>query len=248
MTVLKGEGKVVILYGTISIPSGPQTHTGYLARPDLTGEWPTILLIPSAWGVTSSVKDVSRRLARQGFAVLVPDLYRGSGPARSADREEARAALEEVPDDRALGDLAGIIDFMANPAGTWSSAELGFGILALGTGSRWAAMAAARSDLVSAFALIAPDLRPLVAEAGEVEPWIAPDTPVLGLSGREDDDASEAMVAVVRQAVPQAEWVIYDGTGADYWDDYLATYDAEVVADTADRLVVFFERHLPAAP
>lgn len=252
MSVLKGEGKVVILYGTISIPAGPRTYSGYLARPDLTGEWPTVLVIPSAWGITSSVKDVSRRLARQGLAALAPDLYRGAAPARSADQGEAAAAMRAVPDDRALGDLTGIADFIANPSGTWSSAEHGFGILTLGTGSRWGAMVAERSELVKALALVAPDLRLISTEGDGAdvagEPQFPLGIPVLGFSGRDDEGASPAAVAAVRQAAPQAEWVIYDGAGADYWDDYLPTYDAEIVADTGDRLTPFFERHLPAAP
>jgi hypothetical protein len=55
-------------------------------------------------------------------------------------------------------------------------------------------------------------------------------------------------VAAVRKAVPQAEWVIYDGAGANYWDDYLPSYDVEIVADTWDRLAAFYERPLPDAP
>ena len=39
MSVLKGEGKVPILFGTTSVARGPLTHTAYLARPDLAGEW-----------------------------------------------------------------------------------------------------------------------------------------------------------------------------------------------------------------
>ena len=248
MSVLKGEGKVVILYGTISIPSGPRAYSGYLARPDLTGEWPTILLIPSAWGVTSSVKDLCRRLARQGFAVLAPDVFRGSGPSRSADRDDAEMALAAISDDRVLGELEAVIEFIANPAGFWSSAERGFGVLALGSGGRLASLVAGRSALVAALALVGPHLLAEGNGAGTADLQLASEIPVLGFSGREDDTAPPTAVAAVREAVPQAEWVIYDGAGADYWDDYLPSYDVEIVADTWDRLAAFYERSLSDAP
>ena len=69
MSVLKGEGKVPILFGSTSIAVGTLTHRGYLARPGLAGEWPTIIVVPSEWGVTSAMKDVCRRLARHETAL-----------------------------------------------------------------------------------------------------------------------------------------------------------------------------------
>lgn len=245
MSVLQGEGKVVILYGTTSIPSGPRAYSGYLARPDLTGEWPTILLVPSAWGITSSVKDICRRLARHGFAVLAPDLYRGSGPRRSADRTEAARASGAISDNQAWGNLDAFIEYLANPAGFWSSAEHGFGLLGMGAGGRWATLAAERSPLVAALGLVGPALQHATTD---VDPWSVLDVPVLGLSGRDDEGAPLTAVTSVRAAAPHAEWVIYDGAGADYWDDYLASYDGEVAADTLERLVAFFDRHLPESP
>jgi dienelactone hydrolase len=55
-------------------------------------------------------------------------------------------------------------------------------------------------------------------------------------------------VAAFREDVPAAEWVIYDGAGADYWDDYLRSYDGEIAADTLERLIDFFAQHLPESP
>ena len=96
MSVLKGEGKVPILFGSSSIAAGSVIHRGYLARPDLTGEWPTIIVLAGAWGVTSSIKDICRRLARHGFAVVAPDLYVGAAPPRSADADEAALAANPL--------------------------------------------------------------------------------------------------------------------------------------------------------
>ncbi len=129
MTVLKGEGKVPILFGTASMVVATRTHRGYLARPDLAGEWPTVLIVPAA-GVTSAVKDLCRRIARQGFAAVAPQ-----------------------PESR----LDDIISFIGNPAGFWSSAEHGFGIFGIGAGGS-RAITAAMDRGAAALALAATPL------------------------------------------------------------------------------------------
>ena len=109
MSVLKGEGTHPTLFGSTSIVAGPVTHRGYLARPDLSGEWPTVSLVPSEWGITSSSKDICRRLARLGLAVVAVDLYHGNPPDRAASPEEAAAAASAIPRARSQSDLDGIV-------------------------------------------------------------------------------------------------------------------------------------------
>jgi carboxymethylenebutenolidase len=248
VSVLKGEGKVPILFGSISIPAGSVIHRGYLARPDLTGEWPTVVLVPSAWGVTSSAKDLARRLARQGMAVVAPDLYRGHPPPRGAPREQAVAAARALPAGRALADLEDIVDFISDPGGSWSNAAAGFGVAGFGEGGRHVAALGARHGgtpvaLVGA-RLRAPD--PGGIAAGPYPLDVIEDLagPLLGLSGRVDEAAPIDDVMELRRRAPHAEWVLYEGAGADFYDDYLEGYDAAAHKDALERLTAFFEKHL----
>lgn len=136
MSIIKGEqAKVVTIFGTVTIPSGSRSRTGYLARPDLAGEWPTIVVIETPGAITSPVKEVCRRLARQGFAVLAPNM----------DRPR---------------DLDVFVDFITNRAGFWSNAEHGFGVLGLGPGGTLAVQAAVSRRLVSALALVGAAVEP----------------------------------------------------------------------------------------
>ena len=45
--------------------------------------------------------------------------------------------------------------------------------------------------------------------------------------------------------MPQAEWVVYDGAGAGYWDIDADGYVAAAADDTGDRVVEFFSKTLP---
>jgi carboxymethylenebutenolidase len=234
MSVLKGEGKVPILFGMKSVTAGALTHETYLARPDLAGEWPTILIVPSAWGVTSAVKDVARRLARQGVAAVVIDLYRGGQPARNVDRESAAAALATVPQGRAMADIADVVRYVTNPAGFWSNAEHGLAILGIGAGGPFAIATA--GDVDAALALAGSPLP--VAQLASIS------APILGLFGRDDDVVSLDEIMEARSAVPHAEWVLYDGVGHDFLDDYLAAFDFEAHQDAVERIAAFCEKLL----
>jgi hypothetical protein len=71
VTVLEGEGRVPILYGSQALPSPPYPSV-YLARPDLDGRYPPVVVVHEA--VTSSTKSVCRLLARHGYVAVAPDL------------------------------------------------------------------------------------------------------------------------------------------------------------------------------
>jgi hypothetical protein len=208
LSVLKGEGTTVMLYGSTNVSTGSRSHAGYLARPDLKGEWPTVVVVAPSDSAASSEKAICRHIARHGIAAVAP----------------------------AAGGLDAYIGFITNPAGDWSNAEYGFGVLALGDGSEMAIAEAAASDLVVALALVDSvfDLA-AIAGLGRIE------AAVLGCSGRE---ASEG-VDEARAAAPQAEWVLYDGAGAGYWDIDAEGYRPAAADDTGDRVVEFLAKTLP---
>ena len=70
MSVLPGEGSHVILYGTTTFAVGTRTYSGYLARPDVGGVFPTALVVGST---ASGAKDVCRRIARSGMVAIAFD-------------------------------------------------------------------------------------------------------------------------------------------------------------------------------
>lgn len=209
MTVLKGEGSTVILYGETNVGTGARSYHGYLARPDLRGEWPTVAVVAPSDGAAPSVKAICRDIARHAIAAVAPE----------------------------AGGLEPFIGFIVNPAGHWSNAEHGFGLLALGDGAGEAIAEAASADLAVALALVDPVLDDAgLAALAEVE------VPVLGISGRQ---ATER-VDEARAAAPRAEWVVYDGADAGFWDIDADSYLAAAADDTRDRVVEFFAKTLPA--
>ena len=85
---------------------------GFLAQPG--GPAPGVVMIPDVWGLYDHYKDLARRLAGEGFAVLALDIYRrigGTPPIKTP--EEAMAWIDGLDDREVLGDVQACVDFLA---------------------------------------------------------------------------------------------------------------------------------------
>jgi len=87
---------------------------GFLVHPSSGGPHPAVVMIHDVWGLTPHTRDMARRLAVEGFAVLAIDLY------RELDVEEIRDPAEwmqTMSDPRALDDIASAVGCLrAHPA------------------------------------------------------------------------------------------------------------------------------------
>ena len=66
-------GDPAILWHNIEYAGKAGPVFGYLARPAATGKHPCLVLIHANQGLTNNVRDVARRLAKEGYVTLAPD-------------------------------------------------------------------------------------------------------------------------------------------------------------------------------
>src|SRR3990172_9918890 len=65
----------------VQIPlAGGGRMGGYLARPETGGPHPAVLVFMEIFGVNSHIRDVTERVAREGYAALAPDYFHRTGP------------------------------------------------------------------------------------------------------------------------------------------------------------------------
>ena len=229
MALLKGEGTHQILYGSADIFSGLRHNRGYLARPDHAGAHPAVLLAHGRKGLSSAVKSFARRLARHGFAVVAPDLYRGTKVRRQDPppwpaEQQARADLRDAVAWMYSADTPFI------RAGT-------IGLLALDdAGPPALGLAQDDDDAVGGLVLVSP---PTGGPAETV-------APILGFFGKDDEDVVEADRTAIQESLGHAEWVLYGGIGGGLVDESAPDYRWEVTEDLVDRTVSFLERVLEA--
>ena len=179
MSVLPFEGTHLILFGDVRIADGSRIRDAYLARPDLAGSYASVVLVPPKAGVTSGVKDLCRRIARHGIAVVAMDPYRGAVPGRGATAEQIEEAFAATSDGRVGRDLAGVVRWLRSPGTEWADPER-IGLLGLGTGGRWVLLNAADLPVGAVAVCYSPldDVGPAIEALTE---------PLLGIYGRADE-------------------------------------------------------------
>lgn len=220
VAVQLGEGTKEIIYGETSIPAGPRTYGGYLSRPDGVGEWPTILVLGPMSQPTSSVKNICRIFARHGIAALAPHL----GPEEASFGKAAHAAAS----------------FVMNPAGDWSNAELGFGVLAFEGGVGIASHLVKDVSAATALATVGAALEPVIVER------VAPsDIQGLYIGSRGDEGSGVDRSLEARDSLPLTTFAVYPDGESGFWSDDSPGFSKERFDDTRDRLIGFFGLHLP---
>lgn len=82
---------------------------GYLAKPKGEGPFPSVVVIQEWWGLDDHIKSVADRFARQGYAAVAPDLYRGEV---AKEPNDATRLVMKVQQQQALNDIQGAVDYL----------------------------------------------------------------------------------------------------------------------------------------
>jgi dienelactone hydrolase len=219
VAVQLGEGTIEIIYGSISIPAGAQTLSGYLARPDGEGQWPTVLLFGPEPLPLSSVKNICRVFARHGVAALAPDM---------TTNHESNALIASQA-----------ASFASDPAGDWSNAHLGYGVLAYGPGIYDSSTLAANDVLVMAEASVAGTLDDRIRKD-----LVLAEIPGLWIGSRSDTSTDVDMSISWTDSLPRTMFVVHADATEGFWNDDSDGYEEKTATDTIDRLITFFAREL----
>jgi len=228
------------------------THDGelpaYFARPDGAGPFPIVLVIEEIFGVHDYIKDVCRRLAKQGCLAVAPELY-----ARIADlskMSDVQAIIRDVilkaPDAQVMSDLDDAAGWAAKNGG--DAAHLGVTGFCRGGRDVWL-YAAHNPALRAAVAWYGPILSP----TSPIQPQTAMDIaanltcPLLGLYGGQDASIRvadvEAAATKARAAGRDVDIVIYPDAPHGFHADYRPSYRAGDAADGWKRMLAFFRAH-----
>ncbi|WP_375393332.1 dienelactone hydrolase family protein [uncultured Sphingomonas sp.] len=214
------EGGLVI--DEVLIPNGaPHPLPAYVARPKAKGRHAAVIVANEIFGVHAYIKDICRRLAREGYVAIAPDFFYRSGvnlPALT-DIKAILPVVQQASVEQVDGDV--------RATSAWLKAQPFAKPGAIGvTGFCWGGAVAWRAAMtdpdVKAAVAWYGQLKPLVARAGELH------APVLGLYGALDQGIPqtdvEAMRAALKAAGKPAEIVVYPdaphGFHADYRDSY----------------------------
>jgi carboxymethylenebutenolidase len=95
---------------TVIFKSGTDNVAAFLVKPDGAGPFPAVIVLHEWWGLDGWIKDQARSLAKEGYAALAVDLYRGKV---TASQEEAHQLMMGTPIDRQTRDMKAAFAWLA---------------------------------------------------------------------------------------------------------------------------------------
>lgn len=251
--VTYGEGLSV---GMIGIDAGDQFIPGYFARPATGADWPIVLVLSEAFGLHEHIMDVARRLAKEGYLAVAPDLMvRQGDPLSFEDTGKlVQELLLNIPDGQVMADLDATLAWAKTAGGEASRV----GATGFCWGARWIWLYAAHRRLDAAVAwygVLDGHASPIFLDAPKLFPTHPIDvasklqTPVLGLYGALDDAIPVETVRDMRAALEGAGndrcWIeVFDDAGHAFFADYRESYVPGAAAAGWRKMLDWFSRHM----
>ena len=213
----------------------------YLARPVKAGKYPAIIVISDNAGLIDHFRDVARRYAKQGYVVLVPDVFsrhggtakinpKGTGVSKFRELAPADAVTEDI--DAGFAYLKMLPDVRGNR----------LGLTGFCWGGEMAFAAATKVRGINALVVFygrSPDplerlkdlQAPVLVHYGEKDPEITKGVP--------------ATEAAMKKYNKSYTYKIYPGAQHAFFHDLRPDrYDAEAAKETWNRTLEFFNKYL----
>jgi len=225
---------------------------GYGAWPQREERLPAVLVIPDVHGLSDHYRDITRRLAAEGFFSMALDLYSREGAPTLADLPAVQKWIQNLDDRRVLEDISAAVRFVRSRV---EVRKISVGVIGFCLGGQYALMSACGPADVAACVSFYGMLR--YAEYNERKPKSPLDMasrlscPYLGLFGADDpliprSDVRE-LENILRSAAKRSQIKSYNGAGHAFFNDRRAdAYRPEAAADAWGRTVAFFREILSA--
>lgn len=235
-----------LLAGEIKVPVADGEMVAYRAMPAGKTGAPVVLVVSEIFGVHEYIADVCRRLAKEGYLAIAPELFARYGdPRKYTTISEAYAAvISKTPDAGVAADLDACVAWAGKHGGDASK----LAITGFCWGGRQAWLYAAHN----------PALKAAVAWYGRLDGEVNDKTPkypldlaaqikapVLGLYGGADQgipmDDVDSMKDALTKAGGKSQIHVYEGGPHAFHADYRPSYRKDMAEDGWKRMLAWLK-------
>jgi carboxymethylenebutenolidase len=211
----------------------------FVAEPVGIEHVPVAIVVQEWWGLNEHIRDVSRRLAREGYFTIAPDLYSRQGHRVATDPNEAARLMGGLKKDEGIADLQTTVEWIRAQEQTHSAR---IGITGFCMGGSYAMLLPCESREISAAAPFYGEIPaddklqrlacPIFYAYGENDGWIQ----------RADVDR---LAATLKKFEKPGEVKIYKGCSHGFFNDTRAdVYRPAEAMDAWDRTLKLFAVNL----
>jgi carboxymethylenebutenolidase len=210
-------------------------------------DFPVVLVVQEIFGVHEHIKDICRRLAKQGYLAIAAEMYARQGDVSKLDRNQIMSVVSKVPDAQVMSDL--------DAAAAWAKKNNGHASKLAITGFCWG------GRIVWLYAAHNPNLKAGIAWYGrltgtktDLQPTYPLElvrninAPVLGLYGGADSGIPNETVEQMQKALKDngkpSEIKLYPDTPHAFHADYRPSYRREQAQDGWARLLEWLKKSM----
>jgi carboxymethylenebutenolidase len=220
----------------VSFPGEGATILGYLTQPKTEGPWPAVLVCHEIFGLSEHIRDVTRRLAKNGYVGLAVDLLSRDGGTSKVESSQMGAKLTADPAQK-VSDFQAGFNYLQTLAVVKKSATgmVGF---CYGGGITWR-VATAIADLKAAVAFYGAN--PPLEDVPKIH------AAILGLYGGLDqriDAGIPAIEAAMKQNGKVYEKMVYSGANHAFHNDTGGAWNPDAAYDAWGKTLDWFKRYL----
>lgn len=112
---------------SITYPGATGDVMAYMARPDSDGKFPAVIVIHENRALQPHIKDVTRRMAREGFLSLAPDALSPLGGTPEGDESQAATMMRELDSESTKKNFVAAVKYLkTHPLSTGKVGCTGF--------------------------------------------------------------------------------------------------------------------------
>ncbi|MEG4283953.1 dienelactone hydrolase family protein [Microcoleus sp. A006_D1] len=238
----------------VTIPNGDLQIAAYLAQPSAAGQFPAVIVIQEIFGVNSHIREVTDRIAKEGYVAIAPAIYQRQAPGFETGYTPESIKIgkeykEQTTASQLLSDIQAAIDYLKTLP---SVQQQGFGCIGFCFGGHVAYLAATLPEIKATASFYGAGIA--TNSPGGPTPTIARTADIKGtlyaFFGTQDssipsDQVDQIAAELQKHRIPHRIFRYNADHG--FFCDHRGSYDATAAADSWVQVKQLFQQELQPA-
>lgn len=236
----------------VKIRSQDTVVDAYLALPAEEGQYPGVVVVQEIFGVNDHIRDVTRRIAQEGYVAIAPAIYQRQSPGFEAgytpeDLEIGKKYKAQTQADQLLSDVQGAVDYLK---GLPEAQDNGYGCIGFCFGGHVTYLAATLDDIQAAASFYGAGIATMTPGGGEPTLSRTPDITgtIYCFFGLEDASIPAEQVHQIETELQKHNIshriFRYEGADHGFFCDQRSSYNAEAAQDAWQKVLDLFKAEL----
>ena len=240
---------------TVEVQSDALMIPAYLAHPSTLGKFPIVVVIQEVFGVNAHIREVTNRLAQEGYIAIAPHIYHRQVKGFDVGYDDSGLALGRTykvgtKADELLNDVQGAIIYVKEH---FDDVPVGVGCIGFCFGGHVAYLAATLSDVRATASFYGagivsstpggglPTIERTPEISGTIYAFFGMEDPLIPLS------EVDKIEAALRQATVKSRIFRYPNAGHGFFCDHRKNYHPPSAKDAWEHVKSLFSDELQSA-